>query len=80
MSRYLSELKNILAELRDRYGEGDDSVQQIKHAVEAVEAAESKHQNLFAVGREHLLRRSGRHKWQGVSGLLRASQRPAPLR
>jgi len=65
--------------LRDRYGEGDDSVQQIKNAVEAVEAAESAHQNLFAVGRDHLLRRSGRHKWQGVAGLLHLTQRPPPL-
>lgn len=79
MSRYLCELKNILVELRDRYGESDDSVQQVKHAVEAVEAAESEHQSLFAVGRDHLLRRSGKHKWQGVSSLLHATQRPPPL-
>lgn len=79
MSRYLCELKNLFVDLRDRYGERDDSVQQIKHAVETVEATESEHQNLFIVGRDHLLRRSGRHKWQGVSGLLHSTQRPPPL-
>lgn len=79
MSRYLWELKNLVVELRDRYGEGDDSVQQVKHALKVVEAAESEHQNLFTVGRNHLRPRRGTHKWQGVSSLLRSTQRPPPL-
>lgn len=79
MSRYLCELKNLFVDLRDRYGERDDSVQQIKQAVDTVEAMESEHQSLFIRGRDHLLRRSGRHKWQGVSSLLHSTQRPPPL-
>lgn len=79
MSRYLWELKNLVGELRDRYGEGDDSVQQVKHAIEVVEATEPEHQTLFTIGRNHLLRRSRLHKWQGVSSLLHATQRPPPL-
>jgi hypothetical protein len=79
MSRYLCELKNLLTELTDRYGEHSDSVQQIKHELEAVAAAESGHQNLFADGRDHLLRRSSRHSWQGYSSLLHSTQRPSPL-
>lgn len=79
MSRYLCELKNLLTELKDRYGERDDSVQQVKHELEAVEARESEHQNLFAIGRDHLLRKSGRHSWEGYSSLLHSTQRPPPL-
>ena len=77
--RYLCELKNIFMDLRARYGEDDDSVQQVKHELEAVEAMESEHQNLFARGRDHLLTRSVRQNWQGVSSLLHSDQRPRPL-
>ena len=79
MSRYLCELKNLLVDLKDRYGEGDDSVQQVKHELEVVEAMESEHRNPFTVGRDQLLRRSSKHKWEGVSGLLHSTQRPPPL-
>jgi hypothetical protein len=79
MSRYLCELKNLFVELRDRYGERDDSVQQVKNALEALEATESEHQTLFTAGRDHLLRRSSKHKWEGVSSLLHSTQRPPPL-
>lgn len=79
MSRYLCELRNLLTDLKDRYGEGDDSVQQVKRELEAVEASESGHQSLFAHGRDHLLRRSGRHSWEGYSSLLHSTQRPPPL-
>jgi hypothetical protein len=79
MSRYLCELKNLLTELESRYGESDDAVQQVKHELETVEVAESKYQGLFAMGRDHLLTRRGRHSWEGYSSLLRLSQRPPPL-
>lgn len=79
MSRYLCELKNLLQELESRYGESDDSVQQVKHELETVEAAESKYQGLFAFGRDRLLTRGGRHSWEGYSSLLHLSQRPPPL-
>jgi hypothetical protein len=79
MSRYLCELKNLLMDLKARYGEGDDSVQQVKHELEVVEAIETGHQSLFAHGRDHLLRRSGRHSWERYSSLLHSTQRPPPL-
>ncbi|MDM0057619.1 hypothetical protein [Variovorax fucosicus] len=79
MSRYLCELKNLLTDLKDRYGEGDDSVQQVKRELEAVEATESEYQTLFALGRDRLLRRGGRHSWEGYSSLLHSTQRPPPL-
>lgn len=65
MSRYLCELKNLLTELKDRYGELDDSAQQVKHEHEAVEARASEHRDPFAIGRDHLLTRSSRHSWEG---------------
>ena len=76
MSRYLCELKNLLTDLKDRCGEGDDSVQQVKRELDAVEARESGHQSLFAHGRDRLLRRSGRHSWEGYSS---PSARPSGL-
>lgn len=79
MSRYLRELNHLLMDLKDRYGEGDDAVQQVKHELDAVEARESEHQDLLSVGRDHFLRRSGRHSWQGYSSLLHSTQRPPPL-
>jgi hypothetical protein len=79
MSRYLYELKNLLGDLMARYGENDDSVQLVKHELEAVEARETGHQGLFALGHGGLLPTSGRHSWDGYSSLLRANQRPAPL-
>ncbi|SCK25432.1 hypothetical protein VAR608DRAFT_2047 [Variovorax sp. HW608] len=79
MSRYLYELKNLLGDLVARYGEDDDSVQLVKHELEAVEARESGHQGLFALGRGGPLPTGGRHSWEGYSSLLRTTQRPAPL-
>lgn len=79
MSRYLCELKNLFVELKDRYGDKDDSVLQVKHEIEAVEAVESQHQNLFTLGRDRFLVSGGRHSWEGVSGLLHSTQRPPPL-
>jgi len=79
MSRYLCELKNLLTELTDRYGEQSDSVLQVKHELEAVEAMESEHQSLFAAGRDHLFTRGGRRSWEGYSSLLHSTQRPPPL-
>lgn len=76
MSRYLCELKNLLTDLMDRYGEDSDSVQQVKHELEAVEATESEHQSLFSLGRDRWLLRSGRHSWEGYSSLLHSTQRP----
>jgi hypothetical protein len=79
MSRYLCELKNLLGDLTARYGEDDDAVQLVKHELEAVEARESRDQNLFALACGGPLPTSGRHSWEGYSSLLRATQRPAPL-
>ncbi|PSL86246.1 hypothetical protein C7T35_02005 [Variovorax sp. WS11] len=79
MSRYLCELKNLLTELENRYGERDDSVQQVKHELETVEAAESEYQGLFALGRDRLLSRRARHSWEGYSSLLHSTQRPPSL-
>jgi hypothetical protein len=79
MSRYLYALKNLLTELMDRYGDMDDSVLQVKFEIEAVEAAESEHQNLLARGRDRLLGGSGRRSWEGVSSLLDSTQRPRSL-
>ncbi len=79
MSRYLYELKNLCQELQDRYGEDDDSVHQVKHELEAVEAREAKQQNMFAVGRDRLIAGSYRRRWEGPSSLLHLSQRPTQL-
>ncbi|MBS0343398.1 MAG: hypothetical protein JSS56_23075 [Proteobacteria bacterium] len=79
MSRYLCELKNLLSDLTARYGESDDSVQLVKHELEAVEARESGYQALVDFARDGLFPASGRHSWKGYSSLLRATQRPAPL-
>ena len=77
MSRYLYELRNLFTELRDRYGEDDDSVQQVRHELEAVEAKESEQQDLSARGYAGLF--TARHSWEGYSSLLHSSQRPPPL-
>lgn len=77
MSRYLYELRNLFTELRDRYGDDDDSVHQVKHELEAVEARESKHQDLSARSGAGLF--TARHSWEGYSSLLHSSQRPSPL-
>ena len=81
MSRYRNELSSLFAELRDRYGERDDSVQQVKHELEAIEAIESKHQDLFARGRDQLFSRTRpvRRNWEWYSSLLHSSARPSLL-
>ena len=79
MSRDLCELKNLYIELRDRYGEDDDSVQQVRHELEAIEAMESKHPDLLTRGRDRLFSRTARSSWEGYSSLLHSSQRPPPL-
>ena len=80
MSRYLCELTSLLGDQRARYGEDDDSVRQIRRELEAVEARESEHRHLFALGRNCPLSASSRHSWEGYSSLLHPSQRPMPLK
>lgn len=64
MSRYLCDLKNLFVELKGRYGEDDDAVQQVRHELEAVEALESRHQDLPALARNRLSGRAMRHSWE----------------
>jgi hypothetical protein len=79
MSRYVCELTSLLGDLRARYGDDDDSVRQIQRELAAVEARESGHRQLFALGRNCPLSASSRHSWDGYSSLLHSSQRPEPL-
>ena len=75
MSRYLFDLKNLYVDLRCRYGENDDVVQQVRHQVETVEAAEAEHQELLARGRARSAIQVARHGWEACSTFSKSAPR-----
>jgi hypothetical protein len=51
MSRYICELKNLLTDLRDRYGELDDFVQQVNTSSSPLKCVQPGTQKLALLGR-----------------------------
>jgi len=78
MSRYLFELMSLLADLRARYGEDDDSVRQIRCELESIKGKEPG-RNAFGLACNRLVPGRVRHSWEGYSSILHSSQRPPPL-
>ena len=78
MSRHLCDLKSLLAKLQVRYGEDDESVQQVRLELEALEGIESKHQELLWVGTARPASRYFRRGWDGSSSSSHSTQRQSP--